>query len=117
MAEPSTTSAASVAAIMSATAFLPFVNGDALLGSVLGAALFATTKKDLKPLSRLGTLLLSTGCGYYIGPEVIEHSFIDGEALASMVAAMFSLPISLKMMGWVEVAALTDIIKRLKGGV
>lgn len=117
MAEPSTTTTAAIAAGMSALAFIPLVNGDALLGAVLGAALFATTKKNLKPLARLGTLLLSTGFGYYISPEVMQNTFIDSEAMSALVASMFSLPIALKLMQWVEETPIADIIKKTKGGL
>lgn len=44
MAEP-TTAAAATAFTLGAASLLPFVNGNALLGAVFGAALFATTKK------------------------------------------------------------------------
>ncbi len=44
MPEPTTTSAITAVSI-SAASLLPFVNGNALLGAVFGAALFATTKK------------------------------------------------------------------------
>ena len=59
MPEPTTTAAAT-AITLSAASLLPFINGNALLGAVFGAALFATTKKDLKPLQRMLTMLLAT---------------------------------------------------------
>ena len=62
MPEPTTTAAAT-AITLSAASLLPFINGNALLGAVFGAALFATTKKDLKPLQRMLTMLLATGIG------------------------------------------------------
>lgn len=65
MPEPTTTTAATAVTI-SAASLLPFVNGNALLGAVFGAALFATTKKDLKPLQRLSTMIIAVGLGTYL---------------------------------------------------
>lgn len=60
MAEPTTT--ATVAGL-SAIAFLPFINGDAMLGAVLGAAFIATFEKDLTTFQRIRNMLLATGIG------------------------------------------------------
>ena len=116
MAEPATTTTATALTI-SAVSLLPFINGNALIGAVFGAALFATTKKDLKPLQRLTTMLLATGIGYLLTPEIIKHTFITNDATAGMVAAIFSLPIILKIMVWVDQSNLTDIINKIfRGG-
>lgn len=114
MPEPTTTAAAT-AITLSAASLLPFINGNALLGAVFGAALFATTKKDLKPLQRMLTMLLATGIGYLLTPEIITRTFITNDATAGMVAAIFSLPIILKIMVWVDRSNFTllwDILKR-----
>lgn len=115
MAEPTTT-AATTALTISAATLLPFINGNALLGAIFGAALFATTKKELKPLQRLITMLLSTGIGYLITPEITARSFINNDATAAMVAAIFSLPIILKIQVWVDQTNLTDILNKFRGG-
>ena len=116
MPEPTTTAAAT-AITLSAASLLPFINGNALLGAVFGAALFATTKKDLKPLQRMLTMLLATGIGYLLTPEITARTFISNDATAGMVAAIFSLPIILKIMVWVDQSNLTDIINKFfRGG-
>lgn len=116
MVEPATTTTGTALTI-SAVSLLPFINGNALLGAVFGAALFATTKKDLKPLQRLTTMLLATGIGYLLTPEIIKHTFITNDATAGIVAAIFSLPIILKIMVWVDQSNLTDIINKFfRGG-
>jgi len=114
MAEPTT--AAATALTISAASLLPFINGNALLGAVFGAALFATTKKDLKPLQRLITMLLATGIGYLLTPEITARSFINNDATAGMIAAIFSLPIILKIQVWVDQSNLSDIINKFRGG-
>ena len=116
MPEPTTTAAATAVTI-SAASLLPFVNGNALLGAVFGAALFATTRKDLKPLQRLVTMLLATGIGYLLSPEVTARSFISNDATAGMIASIFSLPIILKIIVWVDQSSLSDILNKIfRGG-
>src|SRR5574343_1919858 len=101
MPEPTTTTAAT-AMSLSAASLLPFVNGNALLGAVFGAALFATTKQDLKPLQRLSTMIIAVGFGYLLAPEITTRTFISNDATAGMIASIFSLPIILKIMVWVD---------------
>lgn len=114
MAEPTATTAVTFGAVLS---LLPIVNGNALLGAVFGAALFATTRKDLKPLQRLVTMLLATGIGYLLSPEVTARSFISNDATAGMIASIFSLPIILKIIVWVDQSSISDILNKIfRGG-
>lgn len=115
MPEPTTTAAATAVTI-SAASLLPFVNGNALLGAVFGAALFATTKKDLKPLQRLSTMIIAVGFGYLLAPEITTRTFIGNDATAGMIASIFSLPIILKCMVWVDQSSLSDIWNKFRGG-
>lgn len=116
MAEPATTTSMTALTI-SAASLLPFINGNALLGAVFGAALFATTKKDLRPLQRLTTMILATGIGYLLTPEIIARTFITNDATAGMAAAIFSLPIILKIIIWVDQSSLSDILNKIfRGG-
>ena len=115
MPEPTATAAATAVTI-SAASLLPFVNGNALLGAVFGAALFATTKKDLKPLQRLSTMIIAVGFGYLLAPEITMRTLITNDATAGMIASIFSLPIVLKMMVWVDQSSLSDIWNKFRGG-
>lgn len=115
MPEPTTTAAATAVTI-SAASLLPFVNGNALLGAVFGAALFATTRKDLKPIQRLSTMIIAVGFGYLLAPEVTTRTFITNDATAAMIASLFSLPIILKIMVWIDQSSLTDIWNKFRGG-
>ena len=116
MAEPTTTAVATTAAALSIASLLPFVNGNILVGAILGAALFATTRKELKPLQRLSTMILATGFGYLLAPEVTSRTFINSHATAGMLAAIFSLPIILKAMDWVDKSSLSEIWDKFRGG-
>ncbi|MBP8005506.1 MAG: hypothetical protein KAZ18_01220 [Acinetobacter sp.] len=116
MPEPTTTTTSMSVIGLSAMSILPFINGNALLGAVFGAALFATTKKDLRPLQRLTTMILATGIGYLLTPEITARTFIANDATAGMIAAIFSLPIILKIMVWVDQSSLSDIWNKIRGG-
>ena len=63
MAEPTTP--VTIAAL-SAVSLFPFINGNALLGAVLGAAFIATFEKDLNAFQRIRNMLLATGIGYIL---------------------------------------------------
>ena len=56
MAEPTTP--VTIAALSTVSLF-PFINGNALLGAVLGAAFIATFEKDLNAFQRIRNMLLA----------------------------------------------------------
>ncbi len=115
MAEPATTTTATVGTL-SAMSFLPFINGNALLGAVLGAAFIATTEKDLTAWQRLRSMLLSTGIGYLLAPEITSRTMITSDATAALLAAIFSLFILVKAVDWIKKAKLSEIWKAIKNG-
>ena len=95
MAEPTTT--ATVAGL-SAFAFLPIINGNAMLGAVLGAAFIATFEKDLTAFQRIRNMLLATGIGYISAPLITEHTFLKTDAVAALITATLCLFILVKVM-------------------
>lgn len=95
---------------------LPIIDGELLFGAVLGAWLVSSTKKDLKVWQRLGSLLLSAGVGYLFAPMALQVApFITGGG-ASFGCALVVIPLSIKVMVWIEQADLWDILRRLRGG-
>ena len=115
MAEPATATTATVGTL-SALSFLPFINGNTLLGAVLGAAFIATTEKDLTAWQRLRSMLLSTGIGYLLAPEITSRTMITSDATAALLAAIFSLFILVKAVDWIKKAKLSEIWKAIKNG-
>lgn len=113
MAEPTTT--ATVAGL-SAFAFLPIINGNAMLGAVLGAAFIATFEKELTAFQRIRNMLLATGIGYISAPLITEHTFLKTDAVAALITATLCLFILVKVMDWVKAAKLSDILSIFKGG-
>lgn len=116
MPEPTTTATTATAISLSAVSILPFINGNALLGAVLGAAFIATYEKDLTAWQRLRTMLLSTGIGYLLASEITSRTFITSDATAALIASTFSLFILIKAVDWVKTSKLSDIWKTFRGG-
>ncbi len=102
MAEPASSTTLAVTAGIGAAALLPFVDGDALLGAVLGAVLVASTKKDIGWWQRLLSMLLSIGLGYALAPEVASQTPIASRAAAAFMASICAIPLSLKLVVWIE---------------
>ena len=116
MPEPTTTTTTATAISLSAVSILPFINGNALLGAVLGAAFIATYEKDLSAWQRLRTMLLSTGIGDLLASEITSRTFITSDATAALIASTFSLFILIKAVDWVKTSKLSDIWKTFRGG-
>lgn len=102
MAEPASSSTLAVTAGLGVAALLPLVDGDALLGAVLGAVLIASTKKDISWWQRLLSMLLSVGLGYALAPEVVSQAPITSKAAAAFIASICAIPLSLKLVLWIE---------------
>jgi len=117
MAEPASSTTLAITAGLGAAAFLPFVDGDALLGAVLGATLIASTKCDIRWWQRLLSLLLSIGVGYILAPEVLGQTPIKSMAAAAFIAAICAIPLALKASVWAEQVDIGSVGKLLgKGG-
>lgn len=101
MAEPASSTTLAVGAF-GAAALLPFVDGDALLGAVLGAVLIASTKKDISWWQKLLSTLLSVGLGYVLAAEVVNLTPITSKAAAAFAASICAIPVGLKLVVWIE---------------
>lgn len=115
MPEPTTTTTATLTAL-AGVSILPFVNGNALLGAVLGAAFIASYEKDMTAWQRIRTLLLSVGIGYIVAPEITSRTFITSDATAGLLASIFALFLLVKAVDWVKKSKLADIWKLFRGG-
>ncbi|MCH7317938.1 MULTISPECIES: putative holin [Acinetobacter] len=116
MPEPTTTTTSMSVIGLSAMSILPFINGNALLGAVLGAAFIASTEKDLSAFKRIMTLILATGIGYICTPFITEKTWITSDALAGLISSVFCLFILTKAVDWIKQANLSDIFKLFRGG-
>ncbi|KQE95525.1 putative holin [Acinetobacter lactucae] len=116
MPEPTSTTAATTTGL-AAVSLLPFINGNALLGAVLGAAFVAYLEKELSAKQRIVFMLLCVGFGYLLGPEITSRTqYISSDATASMLAAIFSIYILIKLLDWVKNSTLAQLWKTFRGG-
>lgn len=121
MAEPTSTTAIAVTtgAGVSLASLMPWVDGDALMGAVLGAALVALSKKDLKPWQRIGSLVFSALVGYLLSGEVIAQTPLTNSGSGAFYGAIFIVPVALKLMQYVDkidTEAISAAIKRFFPG-
>lgn len=116
MAEPTSSAAAAAMAGLGLASLLPWVDGSALMGASLGAALVAYSKSDLSALQRVGALIFSALCGYFMAPEIIAQTPVTMTAAAGFVGAIIIVPISLKAIEHIESMDISGLIERFKGG-
>lgn len=116
MADPTSSSIAGLLAGLGLATALPVIDGEALFGAVLGAWLVTSTKRDLKVWQRLGSLLLSAGVGYLFAPMALQAIPFVTRGGASFGCSLVVIPLSIKVMVWIEQADLWEIMRRLRGG-
>lgn len=119
MTEPSAVTA--TAAATTATSglmlaqMLPYIDANAAFGAVIGAALVASTKKDLSAWKRLLSFLLSALCGYGGAGEFIAQEWAKQSFLPALFGALIIVPIALKLLAMAPDLDLKAMILRLVG--
>ncbi|MNJ15694.1 hypothetical protein D3C77_99460 [compost metagenome] len=116
MADPTSSSISGLLMGLGLATAVPLIDGEALFGAILGAWLVTSIKRDLKAWQRLGSLLLSAGVGYLFAPVALKLAPIINSGGAAFASAMVVIPISIKVMVWVEQADLFEILRRIRGG-
>ena len=94
---------------------LPSIDGEVLFGASLGAWLVTTTRSNFKAWQRIGSWLLSAGVGYLFTPVALPLAPFLTAGVTAFLCALIIIPISIKVMQWVDGAGLGEIIERLKG--
>lgn len=110
-----TSSAVSAGAAMGAvwaTAFLPGVNGDALIGAFAGAVVFALQAKDLGLLKRLAYMLISILIGYLGAGEVMAQTGLQSWTLAAFGLSATVVTLALAGIEKIRTFDITSIFKR-----
>ncbi|MNQ27334.1 MULTISPECIES: putative holin [unclassified Pseudomonas] len=96
-------------------ATLPVIDGEVLFGATLGAWLVTTTRNNFKAWQRIASLILSAGVGYLFTPVALSLApFLTG-GVTAFLCALIVIPISIKIMQWVDGAGLAEIIRHLRG--
>ncbi|UBM23736.1 hypothetical protein K8374_15185 [Pseudomonas sp. p1(2021b)] len=101
---------------------------NAMFGAMLGAWLVSSSRRRLrhwgilsnddrlKVWQRMVALALAGGVGYLFTPFVLSLVPSLSSGVAAFVAALVVIPISIKVMHWVDHADLQDIIRRWRKG-
>ncbi|WPQ37853.1 putative holin [Achromobacter xylosoxidans] len=101
MAEPSTVSSAVATTLVSGAALsqiLPLIDANAAFGAVIGAALVASTKKDLTSWKRFVSFLVSGLCGYGGAGEIVARELAKESFLPALIGAIVIVPLALKLL-------------------
>lgn len=94
---------------------LPSIDGEALFGATLGAWLVTTTRSNFKAWQRIGSWLLSAGVGYLFTPVALPFAPFLTAGVTAFLGALIVIPISIKLMQWVDGAGIGEIIRQLRG--
>ncbi|MDI2594283.1 phage holin family protein [Pseudomonas sp. N3-W] len=96
-------------------ATLPVIDGEVLFGAALGAWLVTTTRSNFKAWQRIGSWLLSAGVGYLFTPVALPLvPFLTG-GVTAFFCALVVIPVSIKLMQWIDGAGIGEIIRHLRG--
>ncbi len=118
MAEPTSSTALAITATagVGIAALLPWIDANALMGAVLGAALVAYTQKNLKPWQRLGGLLFSALVGYLMSTEMVAQTPLTETGTGGFIGAIVIVPLALKLMQQVDKLDIAALFRRGPGG-
>ncbi|WP_183003572.1 putative holin [Achromobacter sp. UMC71] len=99
MAEPSTITAAgtTLASGLALATLLPLVDANAAFGAVMGAALVASTKKDISAWKRFLSFIFSALCGYGGAGEFIAREWAKESFFPALFVALVIVPVALKV--------------------
>ena len=107
---------------------LPGIDLHALFGAMLGAWLVSSSRRRLRQWGMLSNddrlkvwqrtvaLLLAGGVGYLFTPFVLSLVPSLSSGVAAFVAAVVVIPVSIKVMHWLDHADLRDIVQRWRQG-
>lgn len=102
MAEPTSSGAVAAAGAvgLTATAIIPGVDVNAVIGGFAGALLFVLWAHDLTMARRLGYLLASWVGGYYAATEAVGRGATQFSGLPAMVTAALIVTILIGVLDW-----------------
>lgn len=100
MAEPSGAVAAAGAVGLTATAIIPGVDVNAVIGGFAGALLFVLWAHDLTIARRVGYLLASWVGGYYAATEAVGRGATQFSGLPALVTAALIVTILIGVLEW-----------------
>ncbi|MEH6490760.1 putative holin [Halopseudomonas sp.] len=118
MPEPtsSTAVAATTAAGVTLAAMVPSIDANAVMGAVLGAALVAYNKSELKAWQRIGSLFFSALVGYLMSSELVTQTPVTETGTGAFIGSIIIVPLGIKLMQQIDKFDIASLIKRGPGG-
>ncbi|WP_157699341.1 putative holin [Pseudomonas sp. M30-35] len=103
MSEPTTGAVmCAAAASVGIAGCMPLIDGNALFGSIIGAALIAMHQSEIKPWQRIIGLLISACVGYVSASEIVTQTPITQTGPGGFVGACLVVPIALKALELIQ---------------
>ena len=93
---------------------LAMIDPEAALGAVLGGWVVTRSRRILKRWQHMASFALSACVGYLFTPAAAPHLPGLPVSVTAFICALLALPISIKVMTWVNTADITDILRRLR---
>lgn len=94
---------------------IEIIDRDAVFGASLGAWVATSARRTLKGWQHFGSFLLSACVGYLFTPVALPHLTGLSAGVTAFICALVVIPISNKLMIWVNTMDIVDVIRRLKG--
>ena len=91
------------------------IDRDTAFGAALGAWVVTSARRTLKGWQHLGSFLLSACVGYLFTPVALPHMTGLSAGVTAFICALVVIPISIKLMIWVNTADITEVIRRFRG--
>lgn len=113
MAEPNSTTAATLSAALGLAGLAPGIDGNALIGAFTGAALVVVSSREIGLPQRAAYLLISLVMGYLAAPEIVGATPIHSSGVAAFFAAALVITVTLQL---IERIKGIDLLSFLRGG-
>ena len=91
------------------------IDNEVIFGACLGAWVVVGSRRDLRAWQQIGSFLLSACVGYLFTPVVLPHLTGFSAGATAFFCALVVIPISIKIMKWVNATDIADILRRFKG--
>lgn len=116
MTEPATSAlllaGAAATATAAASALVPGIDANALIGAFAGGALFVASSRDLSIARRVVYLLVSVGAGYVAAPEVVQRLPITSTGVAAFFAGALAITVATQVIERAKAFDFTTLFKR-----
>ena len=94
---------------------IAMIDRDAVFGACLGAWVVTSARRSLKGWQHVGSFLLSASVGYLFTPVALPYLNGLSVGVTAFICALIVIPISIKLMIWVNTADIADVLRRFKG--